>query len=188
MFGKASHHVSGSPNTPKLTAAHHLGPGDILAHASTPAPPPHNTTAKRMCTRTTCCVPPLFTQLLTTTCSTLLPNRHPPAPPSSNSLLFRHHDPCCCLHTTAASCRAPYSHSMVLGGLLVMSYTTRFTLRTCRGADGQGRCEQGLAEKAKQESVWSNRSHGTCSPMHAAGRLAENVHVHPYSPGCRCGC
>jgi hypothetical protein len=24
-----------------------------------------------------------------------------------------------------------YSHSMVLGGLLVMSYTTRLTLRTC---------------------------------------------------------
>jgi hypothetical protein len=27
---------------------------------------------------------------------------------------------------------AAYSHSMVLGGLLVMSYTTRFTLRTCK--------------------------------------------------------
>jgi len=32
----------------------------------------------------------------------------------------------------AASCH--YSHSMVLGGLLVMSYTTRLTLRTCRDA------------------------------------------------------
>lgn len=33
---------------------------------------------------------------------------------------------------TAAAAAAAYSHSMVLGGLLVISYTTRFTLRTCR--------------------------------------------------------
>jgi hypothetical protein len=30
--------------------------------------------------------------------------------------------------------QAAYSHSMVLGGLLVMSYTTRLTLRTCTAA------------------------------------------------------
>jgi hypothetical protein len=56
-------------------------------------------------------------------------------------LSMQQHQQQCAAALPARVLPAAYSHSMVLGGLLVMSYTTRFTLRTCAADKRENKAE-----------------------------------------------